>query len=68
VELEKAALESADRKVQLLRGIIEIVLKGSMDELRRTEELVTQGAVSNAQVSEVRTKVQILELILKSGQ
>jgi beta-lactamase regulating signal transducer with metallopeptidase domain len=68
VDLDKAALESADRKVQLLRGIVEIVLKGSMDELRRTEELVTQGAVSNAQVSEVRTKVQILELILKSGQ
>jgi hypothetical protein len=68
MELHKAALDTAQRKLQLLRGVIEIVLKGSMDELRRSEEMGKQGTVSNAQVSEARTKVQILELILKSGQ
>ena len=70
LELEeyKVAAATAERKVRLLRGVIEIALAGAKSEYKLARELGDQGVVSRSQVSEAEAKLQILELILKGGQ
>jgi multidrug resistance efflux pump len=68
LELHKFALETAERKAQLLRGVTEIALSGAQSDFRYAQELVDQGVAPRSQLSEAKAKLQILELILKSGQ
>ena len=68
VEEGKVAVVTAERKVRLLRGVIEIALTGAKSEYDQARQLADRGLVSRSEVSDAEAKLQILELILKSGQ
>ena len=67
-ETDKASLDTAELKVQLLRGVLEIALNGAKADFTDAEELARKGFESRSQVAEAQARLQILELILKSGQ
>ena len=67
-ETDKASLDTAELKVQLLRGVLEIALNGAKADFSYAEELARKGFESRSQVAEAQARLQILELILKSGQ
>lgn len=70
LELKEAeiAAQTAERKVKLLQGVIEIALVGAKSELENASRMSDAGLVSRSVISEAEAKYRILELILKSGQ
>ena len=64
----KAAADTAERKVKLLRGLIEIALAAAKSEYEYSAKLSEKGFVSQSLMGEAKQKLQILELILSSGQ
>jgi hypothetical protein len=70
VELATAEsnLQTAAKRLELLKGIAEIALEGATVDAKRAEQLYKQG-VENAQaVSEAMSKMKMLELIVKGAQ
>jgi beta-lactamase regulating signal transducer with metallopeptidase domain len=64
----KVVAQTAERKLRLLKGVVEIALTGARSEYKQVKELADQGVAPRSQASEAEAKLQILELILKSGQ
>lgn len=67
LEREEANLETAARRLELLKGIAGIALDGATQELERAKQLYQQGAESAREVSDAQTRVKMLELIVKSA-
>jgi hypothetical protein len=68
IDERKAAAETAQRKAELLRGVIEIALAGAEAEYKDVASLVERGLVSRSKLSDAEAKLQILKLILNSGR
>ena len=64
----EAALQTAQRKVQLLRGVVEIAMSGAKSQYKSAREMADKGILPQSQLSEAEAKLRILELILQSGQ
>lgn len=66
--IDEALLETAQRKAKLLRGVIEISITGAKAEYEAAQRMVKGGYAPQSQLADAQAKLQILELILKSGQ
>jgi hypothetical protein len=64
----EAALESAHKRQQLLGGIARLALEGASRDVQRIEKLAGQGLISQDQLEERRSKVQMLKLIVESSE
>lgn len=66
--LAEAQVHNAEAKARLLGNIIKVALAQAQAELDRGRALANQGAVSHSELEEAEGRVQILRLILQSGQ
>jgi hypothetical protein len=67
IEREEANLETAVKRLELLKGIAAIALEGATQELERAKQLYQQGAQEQRAGSEAEARVKMLQLILKSA-
>jgi hypothetical protein len=65
IEREEANLETAVKRLELLKGIATIALDGATQELERAKQLYQRGAQGEREVSEAEVRVKMVELILK---
>jgi hypothetical protein len=63
----QATLNSAVRKEKLLRRIAEVATAGAKQEYKRAEELYRTGAMAVSEVSDVKSRLEILEQILNTS-
>lgn len=70
VELERARvnLATAEKRLNLLLGIADIALQGAVADLDRTTKLHEKGFVSDQTVSDSKSKVQMLEVIIGAAK
>jgi hypothetical protein len=61
-------LQTAEKRLELLKGIAAIALEGATLDAKRAEQLYKQGAESAQAVSEATSKMKMLELIVKGAQ
>jgi hypothetical protein len=66
--LKRINLVAAERKVGLLKAIIEGSLKGAESELQRAREIHQRGYHPISQVTAAETKIRVLKLILDSAR
>jgi beta-lactamase regulating signal transducer with metallopeptidase domain len=71
-DLEQATnesnLQTAEKRLELLKGIASIALEGATVDAKRAEQLYKQGVQSAQEVSEAMSKMKMLELIVKGAQ
>jgi Zn-dependent protease with chaperone function len=67
IEREEANLETAVKRLELLKGIAAIALEGARQESDRAKQLYQRGVQGQREVSEAEARVKMLELILKSA-
>jgi len=63
----KVNLTTAEKRLALLRGIAEISLRSAQDELNRQVDLVKKGYQSQEAVSDAKSKVQMLQMIIDTA-
>ena len=63
----RAAIASAQRKEKLLRRIAEVATAGAKQEYERAEKLYRTGAMAVSEVSDVKSRLEILEQILDTS-
>jgi beta-lactamase regulating signal transducer with metallopeptidase domain len=60
-------LVTAEKRLRLLKGIAKVALSAAADDMNRTQKLYETGAASMQSVTEAKSKVQMLELVLQSA-
>jgi hypothetical protein len=65
-QIQRASLETAEHKANLLRSIAEIALAGAEAEYKQSRQLVDQGFMSTSKLAEAEAKLKILHVILQS--
>jgi len=68
VEIESINVQASERKVDLLRAIIDGAQKDADAEVERVQRLYRQGLTAASQVIAAETKVRVLRLILGSAK
>ena len=68
VEIESINVQASERKVDLLRAIIDGAQKDADAEVERVQRLYRQGLTSASQVIAAETKLRVLRLILGSAK
>jgi beta-lactamase regulating signal transducer with metallopeptidase domain len=63
----RALVQAAERKEQLLRRIVNVALASARQELDRSVALHSQGAVTGEALTEVQSRVDVLQQILNIG-
>ena len=66
--MQRIAVTSGERKVNLLRAIIESNLQGAEDEVNRLRAQYERGLIGAGQVTAADSKVKMLKLILGSAK
>jgi hypothetical protein len=67
LERDQANLETAVKRLELLKGIAAIALEGATQELARPKQLYQQGVQSEREVSDAQSRVKMLQLIVNSA-
>jgi protein involved in polysaccharide export with SLBB domain len=67
LERDQANLETAVKRLELLKGIAAIALEGATQELARAKQLYQQGVQSEREVSDAQSRVKMLQLIVNSA-
>ena len=62
----RAAIASAQRKEKLLRRIAEVATAGAKQQYERAVQLYRTGAISAEEISDVKSRLEILEQILNT--
>jgi protein involved in polysaccharide export with SLBB domain len=68
LETSKANLETAAKRLNLLRSIAEVALQSAQDDFRRTKAMYEKGVGDQQSLSEATSKVKMLELIVAGAQ
>jgi hypothetical protein len=65
---EEANLETAAKRLELLKGIAAIALEGASAEFERTNQRYQTGMEGQREVLEAQSKMKMLQLIVKSAE
>ena len=65
---EEANLETAAKRLELLKGIASIALEGASAEFERSNQRYQQGLEGQREVLEAQSKMKMLQLIVKSAE
>jgi hypothetical protein len=68
LETAKANLETAAKRLNLLRSIAEVALQSAQDDFRRAKAMYEKGVGDQQSLSEATSKVKMLELIVAGAQ
>jgi hypothetical protein len=65
---DEANLQTAAKRLELLKGIASIALEGASAEFERTNERYQKGVEGQRDVLEAQSKMRMLQLIVKSAE
>jgi hypothetical protein len=65
---EEANLQTAAKRLELLKGIASIALEGASAEFERSNQRFQQGLEGQREVLEAQSKMRMLQLIVKSAE
>ena len=68
LDLDKATLDTAQRKAELLRMLVDIARAAASAEHEQVRKLVDERLLPQSRLAETEARLKILELIAKSGQ
>jgi len=68
LDLDKAAMDTAQRKAELLRTLVDIARSAAAAEHEQVRKLVDERVLPQSRLAETEARLKILELIARSGQ
>jgi multidrug resistance efflux pump len=67
LDTTKVNLETAEKRLRLLRGIAEIALEGAQIDFDRAQKMQAQGMETAQSATDAKAKLQILKMILSNA-